>query len=84
MTFYDWFDPHDHTHRKAYRELQETGCWPKAFWDEAKQAVDGSALYWSQNAQYKMADAWLTATKFLDEIMAERGQLPDIDIDLKH
>ena len=30
-TLYEWFDPSNKEHIKAFRSLQKTGVWPKGF-----------------------------------------------------
>jgi hypothetical protein len=31
MTLYEWFDPSDKEHLRAFQVLNETGTWPKGF-----------------------------------------------------
>jgi hypothetical protein len=55
ISIYDWFDPHDLKHLRAYRQLQTTGCWPEDFPPDHVELGTG----WQMLITHKMADAWV-------------------------
>ncbi len=59
ISLYDWFDPYDHDHIRAYRQLENTGSWPEGFIPEEVE-IPTSGL-WHIQIVAKMAQAWMTA-----------------------
>lgn len=59
MTMYEWFDPHNIEHCKAYNVLMNTGMWPKKFWDDMMAAKVVLPASWQALVTAKIADAWI-------------------------
>jgi hypothetical protein len=59
MRIYEWFDPDNIEHIKAYKELQETGTWPKYFYNEIKDKGIELGPGWQLIVAYKLADKWI-------------------------
>jgi hypothetical protein len=57
ISIYDWFDPHNMEHLRAYSTLQTTGCWPKDFIPDYVELGAG----WHMLLMAKMTDAWVEA-----------------------
>lgn len=55
MNIYDWFNPNDVEHLKAYNYLMNTGFWPKDF--IPKDVVFSSC--WQSELTSKMAAFWV-------------------------
>jgi hypothetical protein len=55
MTIYDWFDPDNIDHIKAYNELQTNGVWPKGF---IPNNVTLGPM-WHINIAFILADRWV-------------------------
>ena len=57
MTLYEWFDPYDYEHIRAYRYLERNGFWPEGY------IPDHIAIgnLWQVEIGAKMAEAWMNA-----------------------
>jgi hypothetical protein len=55
ISIYDWFDPHDLGHLRAYHKLQTTGCWPEDFPPDHVEL----STNWQLLLMSKMSDAWV-------------------------
>ena len=51
----DWFDPHNIEHLKAYKHLEDTGCWPKDFLPDDIEMV----TVWKMCLATKLADTYI-------------------------
>jgi hypothetical protein len=56
----DWFNPHNLEHLQAYKDLNKTGVWPKAFWDKIAE-IDHLEMTtgWQVAIACKIADAFV-------------------------
>ena len=55
ISIFDWFDPYDMEHLRAYRTLHERGCWPEDFPPSHVEMTTN----WQVAIMSKMADAWV-------------------------
>jgi hypothetical protein len=59
MNVADFFDPYNVNHLKAFKYLNERGCWPDKFIPESVSFTPT----WIYDLTVKMAKAWLTAAE---------------------
>jgi hypothetical protein len=55
MTIIEFFDPNDKKHLRAYKNVMETGAWPKGF---LPKGIEIQPL-WNTLLAYKMANCWV-------------------------
>lgn len=55
----EFFDVRDIKHLKAYRHLQQTGVWPRGFWEEMQRRSVKFETCWEHVIKSKLADAYL-------------------------
>lgn len=55
MKITEWFDPCVIDHVKAYRHLQNRGCWPQDFIPEGMTFPEG----WHIIIAFKLANEWV-------------------------
>jgi len=64
LDIYNWFDPHNIEHVKAYYHLCNIGTWPVSFIPDNINRAPG----WQLTIAAKLADAWINfRLGFIDE-----------------
>ena len=58
QTVTEYFDPHNISHLKAWKELNKTGVWPRDFWELIKDK-DFQGGHWAVLIANKIADAYI-------------------------
>ena len=59
ISIVDWFNPTNHEHLKAFKELQFTGTWPKEFWVKNNMDLMVIPTCWHYALMSKIVDHYL-------------------------
>lgn len=55
----DWFDPNDKEHILAYKQMQDTGMWPKDFYKKIQSKKLVFPAGWHSILAFKLANKWI-------------------------